>query len=71
MIMVYVMDIIQHHIQHFEQLVLKGLFDIVYGGEYVLNNVCNNNGYNYPPTYPTAAPVPTVDFKRYIWCWFM
>ena len=47
-----------------EQLVLKGLFDIVYGGKYDFNNLCNNNGYNYPPTYPTAAPVPTVDFNN-------
>ena len=55
-----------------EQLVLEDIFGIVYGGEYDCNNVCeygfnenfcNNNGYNYPPTYPTpysTTPTPAL-----------
>ena len=58
-----VFDIINSRAGLRKQLVLKGLFDIVYGGEHDLKNVCdcfnekfcNNNGYNYPLTYPTRA----------------
>ena len=49
-----------------EQLVFKDVFDIVYSGEYDLNNGCKcgfnenffHNGYCYPTKYPTSTPAP-------------